>query len=834
MNTQRPSWILLVFFLAILIPVVSCGGGGSHNGGGNPVLPQLTAITISPSNPSLVLGSNAAFTANGKYSDGTTKDVTTSVQWSSGDTSTVWLNNVAGRKGTATPRASGSTTVTATLSGLTGTTNINVTALLPRYGFVLSQDDTLSKLVLDRNSGSLSAKGYVYLGPSSPIVTIIDSAGRFLFFIDAASDSVWAYSIDSSSGALSEVNGSPFSSGAGSAALAIDAQGRFLYVANHTTGKVSAFSINATGVLSAVAGSPFAAGQGTAALAIDPSGHFLFAANQQDNTVSAFVIGATGGLTTVASSPFSTGPSPTSMCIDPTGQFVYLTNTTNNTITAHTINATSGALTIVAGSPFTTGEAPISLSFEPGGRYLYVANRGSLANSYAGSVSAYAVSPDTGALTVLPSSPNAGSGPRSITVDASGSMVYVANEFSNDVWTFAINGQNGQLTLLRTTRSRMAPVSMALTAGTSSVSVTPTFAYAVGAAGSSVGGYIVSPSTGTLAEIQGSPFGTAGASISLATHPSGKFLYVANYWNYKVSAYAINSTSGALASVPGSPYAFPSVNSGPYMIVPDPSGRFLYMTNGYDLLTGMSIDSATGALSSVGWNPVQISTSAPWGPNEFVIDPTGRFLYVSDSSWLTISAFQINQIDGSLTEIGGSPFSLGSSMGNYPKSIQIDPSGKYLYVALRCASWAPTCGSNTLYGFSIDTQDGGLTALSGSPWVAPISDIVSMIIGAHGQFLYINDGGGSNIATAKGTYGFVINPLDGTLSALPAFPFQPSVIAFLNSDPTGYFVYGGNLNASQIETYTIDPSTGALAQTQALSFAVGGAPWAVAVGELLK
>jgi hypothetical protein len=66
-----------------------------------------------------------------------------------------------------------------------------------------------------------------------------------------------------------------------------------------------------------------------------------------------------------------------------------------------------------------------------------------------------------------------------------------------------------------------------------------------------------------------------------------------------------------------------------------------------------------------------------------------------------------------------------------------------------------------------------------------------MIIGARGRFLYINDGGGSNIATAKGTYGFVINQLDGTLSGLPAFPFHPSVIAFLNSDPTGYFVYGG-------------------------------------------
>jgi YVTN family beta-propeller protein len=52
--------------------------------------------------------------------------------------------------------------------------------------------------------------------------------------------------------------------------IVADPGGQFLYAANETSNDVSVFSVDtATGALTAVSGSPFAAGRGSRAIAID-------------------------------------------------------------------------------------------------------------------------------------------------------------------------------------------------------------------------------------------------------------------------------------------------------------------------------------------------------------------------------------------------------------------------------------------------------------------------------------------------------------------------------------------------------------------------------------
>jgi DNA-binding beta-propeller fold protein YncE len=241
--------------------------------------------------------------------------------------------------------------------------------------------------------------------------------------------------------------------------------------------------------------------------------------------------------------------------------------------------------------------------------YLYVANRGSASNNFSGSISAFALDPDNGSLTTM-SSTSVGIEPRAIVADPSGKTIYVVNHGSHDIWSFNINRQNGALSFTKAARTRTGPASVAITAGIDSVVVSPILAYAVGAGASAVGAYSVDPSTGVLSETGGSPFGTADASILVAIHPSGRFLYVGNYWSYKLSGYSIDPNSGILTPVPGSPYSFPSA---PFMVLPDPSGRFLYMTNSYDVLHAMAINPVTGALAAVPWGPVKMSHSSAWG-----------------------------------------------------------------------------------------------------------------------------------------------------------------------------------------------------------------------------
>jgi len=57
-----------------------------------------------------------------------------------------------------------------------------------------------------------------------------------------------------------------------------------------------------------------------------------------------------------------------------------------------------------------------------------------------------------------------------------------------------------------------------------------------------------------LTTIEGSPFTAGTGPWGIVADPSGKYLYVANYSSDNVSAYSINSSTGALTTIEGSPF----------------------------------------------------------------------------------------------------------------------------------------------------------------------------------------------------------------------------------------------------------------------------------------
>jgi trimeric autotransporter adhesin len=82
----------------------------------------LTTITITPANPGISLGATQQFTATGKFSDGSSLDLTRQVTWTSSDVSIAVIN--AG--GFASSVATGLSTITATLNGVSGNTQLTV------------------------------------------------------------------------------------------------------------------------------------------------------------------------------------------------------------------------------------------------------------------------------------------------------------------------------------------------------------------------------------------------------------------------------------------------------------------------------------------------------------------------------------------------------------------------------------------------------------------------------------------------------------------------------------------------------------------------------------
>ncbi len=88
----------------------------------------LVSIEVTPVTPSIAKGSTQQFTATGRYTDGSTQPLTAQATWASSATTVATISNVSGSNGVATAVAQGSTTISATFGGITGSTILTVTA----------------------------------------------------------------------------------------------------------------------------------------------------------------------------------------------------------------------------------------------------------------------------------------------------------------------------------------------------------------------------------------------------------------------------------------------------------------------------------------------------------------------------------------------------------------------------------------------------------------------------------------------------------------------------------------------------------------------------------
>lgn len=255
-----------------------------------------------------------------------------------------------------------------------------------------------------------------------------------------------------------------------------------------------------------------------------------------------------------------------------------------------------------------------------------------------------------------------------------------------------------------------------------------------------VSGYRVDPATGILTPVNGSPFSAGVGPISVAIHPTGKFIYVGSEISGDVSAFAIDPTTGALSTVLGSPFP-PAVK-----LAVDPSGNFLYATGGGSGVQAFKIDSSTGALTFISSFPSVV------GAYSLTVDPTGKFVYAASIQSGSVSAYTIDATTGALTPVAGSPFPGASSAF----AIAVDPTGKFVYVA----NANPT---DSISAYTINPSTGALTGIVGSPFPTQGCPAVSVAVDVSAKFVYAACG--SNIL------GYSLDPATGTLTPLAGSPF---------------------------------------------------------------
>jgi 6-phosphogluconolactonase (cycloisomerase 2 family) len=342
---------------------------------------------------------------------------------------------------------------------------------------------------------------------------------------------------------------------------------QFAFVAN-TIGTINVYAVQPTGDLRGTQTVPTVHG-GLETTAIDPSGQFLYTASNL-NFIEAYRLDQTAGtLAQIGGSPFIDYATPSALVVDPTARFLYVANsyggaTSRGSVSAFTIDAQTGALAEIPGSPYTVNYNPGALATDPSGHFLYVpaqANAGQI------NVTAFVIDPQTGALAQVPGSPFATAGgglPRSIVIAPDGARLYVQCAYyypaypSSTIVALTIDTTTGVLTPLPSpVVTRDLPLAMA---------ITPSGRFLYGTSTNnpinpgSTSAYAVDAATGTLAEISGSPFQDIPSTTAIAVDPLSRYLFVAsqaggsNPYSGAIYVYDIDPSTGILTNRRG-PFA---------------------------------------------------------------------------------------------------------------------------------------------------------------------------------------------------------------------------------------------------------------------------------------
>ena len=109
-----------------LVVLAACGGTSGNGGGGGGGTPTLKSIQVSADSLSLPANTTEQFTALGTFSDGSSKDLSSSARWNSSATDVATV--AAG--GLVSTKAKGSTTISAVSGSITGSATLQVNPTL--------------------------------------------------------------------------------------------------------------------------------------------------------------------------------------------------------------------------------------------------------------------------------------------------------------------------------------------------------------------------------------------------------------------------------------------------------------------------------------------------------------------------------------------------------------------------------------------------------------------------------------------------------------------------------------------------------------------------------
>lgn len=291
--------------------------------------------------------------------------------------------------------------------------------------------------------------------------------------------------------------------------------------------------------------------------------------------------------------------------------------------------------------------------------------------------------------------------------------------------------------------------------------------------------------------------------------PDGRFLYAVNWQGNEtvkgdtVSSFAIDRKSGSLTFLN-------KVSAGgvqPNQIVVDPSGKIAITVNYNSGTIAAYAIEADGRLT----NPVYkdehrgrpLSRQQP-GPRAHgvVFSKDSRFAYVAELGLDRIYTYRVDT-NKRVVMPADPPFVALNKAGSGPRRLQLHPNGRFLYV-----------NHETDSAVSVFKVDGARLTQIQSVSTLPAdysrnNSTAEIQIDRSGKFLYVTNRGHDSIAV------FAVDASKGTLAPIAHVPSGGRTPRNITIDPTNQYLFAANQNGDNVAVFRIDPKTGNLMPTGA-------------------
>ena len=325
----------------------------------------------------------------------------------------------------------------------------------------------------DPETGKLTPKGVAAETPDPSFVAIHPN-GKYAYAVNETGkqSTVSAFALDAQTAKLTLLNQLP-ALGDDPCYISFDKTGKFVLIANYTSGNVAVFPLLPDGKLGEHTAVRTDAGtlgpnkerqEGPHAHWIELSARnrYVYVADLGLDRVLIYKFDATEGTLTPGDTPssaaaagstkpndafsatLSPGTGPRHVAFSSNGNFMYVLGEVKSTVTvfAHDANESYRSIQTISTLPagFSGRNDTAEIAMHPNGKWLYASNRGN------DSIAMFSVEPGKGTLSLVADVPTGGQEPRHFAIDPAGKYLLAENQNSDTIVTFRIDAASGKLT----------------------------------------------------------------------------------------------------------------------------------------------------------------------------------------------------------------------------------------------------------------------------------------------------------------------------------------------------------------------------------------------------